>query len=253
MFWRAKKSYYDIYKEHQGLVSHKWTHYFFIYDLLLRRFREKGQPIKLIEIGVNNGGSLEIWKKYLPRNSEIHGIDIDEKCCALQFSKNIHFHLGNATDKKFIDKNFKDLDFDVILDDGSHICAEVKQTFDNMFPKLKPGGIYIVEDLHASYWQCYGGGFRKKESSIEFFKGLIDLLNIDYIEKRHNKKHDGIISQIQFFDSCCAITKYYQVKREPFYPVTTGDIYNVCAIPQEQKLTNYMTNVQTAHKLFGEV
>jgi ubiquinone/menaquinone biosynthesis C-methylase UbiE len=175
------KSYFEVYKGHTGFVSDKWIHYFSIYDLLFTHIIEAGKPITLLEIGVQNGDSLEIWKKYLPENSRIYGVDIDEKCGELKFSDNISFHLGNASDDDFMNRIFKNIDFDVILNDGSHLSKEVIKTFINMFPKIKPGGIYIVEDLHASYWKSYGGGFRQKKASIEFFKRLIDALNFDYI------------------------------------------------------------------------
>ena len=234
----AVKTYLEVFEGHNGFVSHKWIHYFFIYDRILSRFLDKGKPIRMLEIGVQNGGSLEIWKKYLPQNSDIHGIDIDEKCLELKFSDGISFHLGSATDNNFMEKTFGDIQFDVILDDGSHICNDVIQTFEYLFPKMKNGGCYIVEDMHTSYWKEYGGGVNNK-SSIEYFKKLIDSgINRDYIryslvdkiKKRfhrhneHNLEARKLIAQISFFDSICAIDKFYDVKEEPFKDVITGEI-----------------------------
>ncbi|GMO36043.1 MAG: class I SAM-dependent methyltransferase [Termitinemataceae bacterium] len=228
------ESYLDVYRKHDGKVSHKWIHTFPIYDRLFHGFRENGSPITILEIGVSNGGSLEIWEKYLPRNSQIHGIDINSKCCDLQFSKNINFHLGSAADNNFTDKEFNGIEFDIILDDGSHISKDVINTFVNMFPKIKAGGVYIVEDLHTSYWKNYGGEFLRKNSSIEFFKKLIDVTNYDYIKKGGKnkylhgkelsliKKYSDSISAISFFDSICAIEKFCQPKNIPFEAVISG-------------------------------
>jgi len=176
------KPYLELCREHEGYVSHKWGHYLFIYDILLDRFIRKEKPITLLEIGVQNGGSLEIWGKYLPKGSQIHGIDIDPKCTSLAFENNIHFHLGDASNQECVNTVFQGLEFDVILDDGSHINNDVIKTFTYLFPKLKNGGIYIIEDLHTSYWGNFGGGLRRKRSSIEYFKNLIDIINADYIK-----------------------------------------------------------------------
>jgi hypothetical protein len=249
----APKSYLDVYTEHHGLVSHKWIHYFFIYDRILRRFLEKKKPVRLLEIGVQNGGSLEIWKKYLPQGSEIHGVDIDEKCLNIPFSEGISFHLGNATDKDFFEKTFGDFQFDIIIDDGSHISKDVIQTFEYLFPKLQDGAVYIVEDVHCSYWKAFGGGLRNKKSSIEYFKRLIDSsINRDYIEtgffgkikKRIGKPKSKCnleivqaISQISFFDSICAIDKFYGMKTTSFKNVITGEIALVDKEPTELNIT----------------
>ncbi|MDR1696404.1 MAG: class I SAM-dependent methyltransferase [Endomicrobium sp.] len=244
------KNYCDIYKEHTGFVSDKWMHYFFIYDLLFYKFIAENKPVTLLEIGVQNGGSLEIWGKYLPDNSKIYGVDITPDCCKLKFGKNIRFHLGSASDPKFMNDVFKDINFDIILDDGSHICNDVVKTFKNMFPKLKNGGVYVVEDLHTSYWGYYGGGLFKKSSSVEFFKNLIDSLNSDYFKhgkrdmvrnffyKKHIKfleEYNRHIQSIQFFDSVCAIYKYNNLKTVPFQTVKTGEIENVAKMPNSKK------------------
>jgi cephalosporin hydroxylase len=236
-----------VYKEHTGFVSDKGIHYLYIYDLLFSHILETGKPITILEIGVQNGGSLEIWKKYFPENSRIHGIDINEKCRELKFSDNISFHLGSAADSDFMNQTFKDIEFDIILDDGSHICREVIKTFVNMFPKLKTGGIYVVEDIHTSYYRkSYGGGFRKNNTSIEFFKKLIEALNLDYIPKNKMlflsnkeivalKEYNKMIKQISFYNAVCAITKYNQLKTDMFQPVYTGEIEDVFEISPYRK------------------
>jgi cephalosporin hydroxylase len=248
----GSRSYLDVYKEHNGFVSHKWIHYFFIYDRIFKRFLEKAEPIKMLEIGVQNGGSLEIWKKYLPQGSIIHGVDIDKNCLQLKFSDGIFFHLGSATDSDFMEKTFSDTKFDVIIDDGSHICKDVIQTFEYLFPKMKAGGCYIVEDIHASYWKEYGGNLHGRKSSIEYFKRLIDYsINKDYIRynffdkiknrlfKRNIYDSEILknISQISFFDSICSIDKFYEPKEIPFKNVTTGEIALVDKEPMELNIT----------------
>lgn len=227
------EGYGQIFKNHEGLIAHKWIHYFAIYDRLFSPYRQKNRPLTMLEIGVGRGGSLEIWKKYLPEGSQIHGVDIDPKCSEIPFSGDIFFHLGSASDQNFMEKTFHDLEFDIILDDGSHLSSDVIKTFEIMFPKLKNGGIFIVEDLHASYWKSHGGGTRQKGTSIEYFKDFVEALNVDYIRPETNffgfsakdsgrQNYARMIESITFFDSICAITKFSSPKTGPFKWVITG-------------------------------
>jgi len=268
------ESYENIFLSHDGFVSNKWVHYFFIYDKLFYEYRKGNQPLTLLEIGVNRGGSLEIWKKYLPEGSMIHGVDINPKCKEINFSKNIFFHLGNAADRNFMEKTFKDIEFNVIIDDGSHICSEVIETFKIMFPKIKNGGLYVVEDLHTSYWKNYGGGIRKKGTSIEYFKNIVEALNADYIRKLSNLgtfakffsrdfrdkiKHilkinvdkiyfNGIeysktIESITFYSSICAIKKFSSPKNNPFISCVSGE-KNIDGVNYFKNEKDYIQNIK---------
>jgi len=269
------KNYYEIFREHKHFLCDKHIPYLFIYDRIFNEILIKNRPIKMLEIGVCNGGSLEIWKKYLPSGSEIHGVDINPNCAKLQFEENIHFHLGNATDKAFILDKFKDIEFDIILDDGSHKCKDVIKTFEILFPKLAWGGIYIVEDMQTSYWKQYGGGFLKNGSSIEYFKNLLDALNYDkilyddysnekqgviskiiknYINKtvlKKTKKHMDLIrkyqdqiSQISFFYQMALIQKFHSKKIEPFteLAVKAGNISEVAPAKSDIEINQEIIN-----------
>lgn len=221
------KRYEKVFKNHNGFLAHKWIHFFYIYDLLFAKYLERNEPVTFMEIGVAQGGSLEIWKKYLPENSLIYGVDINPNCNEIKFSENIFFHLGSASDRKFMEETFGDIEFDIILDDGSHICDDVIETFKIMFPRIKDGGSYIVEDLLTSYRKKYGGGIRKKGSSIEYFKGLVESVNFDYV-RRVNTDGYGLdysanIENITFYDSICAIKKYASPKTNPFKSVVSGE------------------------------
>jgi 23S rRNA U2552 (ribose-2'-O)-methylase RlmE/FtsJ len=270
--------YEEIFKNHKGFISHKWIHYFYIYDRLFSEYRNKNKPLTFMEIGVAMGGSLEIWKKYLPENSKIYGVDINPKCKEINFSENIFFHLGSASDRDFMEKTFGDIEFDIILDDGSHICSDVIETFKIMFPQIKDGGLYIVEDLHTSYDKEFGGGFRKKGSSIEYFKNCVDILNSDYIHpfsffkvfakcftsdfkdkvKRMLKRniviknsagidYSRIIESITFYDSICAIKRFSSPKNNPFKWIMSGDedVYGVSCFKNEQE------SIQSTRNIFG--
>lgn len=225
--------YFDIFKQHNNYVSDKWSHYLYIYDEILMPYIQANKPVNLLEIGVQNGGSLEIWSKYLPAGSMVYGIDINKKCEDLLFGDNIHFFLGDATDKSFLDKALKDLSFDIIVDDGSHINKDITKTFQHLFvEKLNAGGIYIAEDLHTSYWKSYGGALRKRDTCIEFFKNCIDSMNLPYITKINFlyskylnmfKSLNPYIKRVVFYDSVCAIEKFANQKTVDNFAIVTGN------------------------------
>jgi GT2 family glycosyltransferase len=222
-----------IFIEHEGYVSDKWEHYLSIYEAAFSRFIARGRPIRLLEIGVQNGGSLQVWAKYLPEDSTIVGIDIDPECVGLPMEANVSIRVGDASDPVALDHILGDAEFDVIIDDGSHRSEHVIATFDACFRRLSPGGLYIIEDLHCSYYSSHGGGFRLAGTSIEWLKGLVDALNADHFEGdaaaaldstglRRLHKLGSQIAQVTFFDSVVIVEKLVSRKRQPYRRIRTG-------------------------------
>ena len=171
----------SLFLEHAGNISDKLEHYLAIYEAELAPFRDAGRPISLLEIGVQNGGSLQIFAKYLPEGSNILGLDVDTACAKLSLGANIRVAIADASVPPSLEAALGDELFDLILDDGSHRSDQIITAVRTCFDHLKPGGLYIVEDLHASYWTSHGGGFQRSDSAIEHLKALVDALNIDHI------------------------------------------------------------------------
>ena len=74
------------------------------YDDLLRKYRDK--PVSLLEIGVYEGESLELWNEVFPNSTKIVGLDIDPSCQQFEKqSKRTYVEIGDATKKDFIDYN----------------------------------------------------------------------------------------------------------------------------------------------------
>jgi O-antigen biosynthesis protein len=222
-----------IFVEHEGYVSDKWEHYLPIYEATFSNFIARGQPIRLLEIGVQNGGSLQVWSKYLPQGSTIVGIDIDPACAGLPMEANISIRIGDATDPVALNHMLGDAEFDVIIDDGSHRSDQVIATFKACFKRLRPGGVYVIEDLHCSYDASHGGGFRRAGTSIEWLKGLVDTLNTDHFDGdaaaaldgaglQRMRKFGSRIAQITFFDSVAIVAKLASEKRQPYRRIRTG-------------------------------
>jgi hypothetical protein len=76
--------------------------------------------------------------------------------------------------------------FDIIVDDGSHRTNDVISSFLSYFSLLKPGGIFIAEDMHCAYWEAYGGGVLNERSCAAFFRRLMDTVNSDHFREADN-------------------------------------------------------------------
>lgn len=176
-----KPSLHQLYSEHYGKVSDKWSLYLSEYHRLLADYRSK--PIRLLEIGIQNGGSLEIWRKYFSNAQRLVGCDINPECEKLEYDdRRIVVVVGDAnadaTEAKIMGKAAGK--FDLIIDDGSHRSGDIIISFARYFPHLDDSGLYIVEDLHCSYWQSYEGGLAAPYSSVAFFKRLADITNHEH-------------------------------------------------------------------------
>jgi cephalosporin hydroxylase len=195
----------------------KWWHYFGIYDSLFdslaqqSRRNELPEPLRILEIGVWMGGSLQLWRKYFGKAAIIFGIDIDE-AAGRQGVHEAQVRIGSQTDPIFLKSVIDEMGgLDIVIDDGSHRSKDVITSLNAIFPYLSDGGFYIIEDLHTSYWPNFGGGFKRPSSSIEVLKSIIDMLNQPYFGKTANDKRlalpPGDIGSIQFYDSVVVIKK----------------------------------------------
>ena len=145
----------------------------------------KYRRIRLLEIGVGGydkpckgGHSLRMWKRYFPFG-RIYSIDIYDK--SILQERRIRIFQGSQADRGFLEKVTEETGtLDVIIDDGSHINEHVIETFRMLFPKLKDGGVYVIEDTQTSYWPDYGGDsgdLKNAGTLMNYFKSLVDGLN----------------------------------------------------------------------------
>lgn len=170
----------DLYLAHQGKVSDKWSLYLAEYDRLFHSYRER--PVRLLEIGVQNGGSLDVWSKYFSNAKVLIGCDINPDCAKLRYEDpRVSIVVGDANAEASW-QAVADLAgrLDVVIDDGSHVSGDIIESFLRYFPLLTSGGIYVAEDLHCSYWQQFEGGLFDPHSSISFFKALADVVNHEH-------------------------------------------------------------------------
>ena len=124
----------------------KWRHYFEIYDRHLAKFA--GEQAKLLEIGIYAGGSLDMWREYLGPGSELYGVDIDPYCT--RFDEATVF-IGDQADRAFWQRfRAETPPLDIVIDDGGHTVDQQRVTLEELLPHLRPGGVYICEDVHGN-------------------------------------------------------------------------------------------------------
>ncbi len=198
----------QIFETHQGNLLHKWDHYFDIYD---RHFKDYiGKEVVILEIGVSQGGSIDLWKAFFGDKLKYYGIDINPKCKQFE-SENVTIFIGSQEDRVFLE-NIKGQipDLDILIDDGGHTMRQQIVSFESLFPKIKLNGIYLCEDNHTSYWFNFGGGMKRKGTYIEYVKNLIDVMHLWYASKGtyiKNYRLKELLYAIHIYDSIVVIEK----------------------------------------------
>ena len=173
----------DFHGNAERRVIHKWKHYFPVYERHFAPFVSRS--VTLLEIGCGDGGSLQMWKRYLGPHAQIVGIDIEPRCAEFEDDQ-IAVRIGSQDDSAFLDRVVAEFGpLDIVIDDGSHVQAHVAASFAHLYAGMSKNGVYLVEDLHTAYWPDFGGGLGKPDTFIGIAKGLIDELNADHTRDGH--------------------------------------------------------------------
>lgn len=139
--------YFQKHKEGHGIW--KWEHYFDIYHRHFARFI--GQKVNVLEIGICSGGSLEMWRSYFGGKSYIYGVDIEEACKAYE-NDHVSVFIGDQADRAFWSTFRKSVEgIDILIDDGGHTPEQQQITLEEMLLYLRPGGVYLCEDVHGQF------------------------------------------------------------------------------------------------------
>lgn len=175
----------------------------------------KDKKLNILELGVASGASIKLWDMYF-KNANIVGIDIEYSILSdIELSNRCSIEIGSQDDEEFL-KNltYKHGEFDIIIDDASHLASKTIKSFELLFPLLKSGGIYVIEDLGIFYPASEKGNYFKDlegdYTTIDFLKDLLDMKNNDWFLK-FNKKETNIyydmIYSISFYPCICFIHK----------------------------------------------
>lgn len=170
------KTFWQLFNEHDGYESLKHNHYPEIYDEYFGPYRD--QEINFLEIGVRQGGSLEIFRKYFP-NANIYALEIDRDVIPgpIFKLKNTEVVIGDATNLETINQLMEKVDgkFDIILDDGSHLPEQQIATYNLLWRHLKSPGVYMVEDLVYNYNASW---YKKEHTFMDFMFKKIDQFHL---------------------------------------------------------------------------
>ncbi|EQD84822.1 demethylmacrocin O-methyltransferase [Saccharopolyspora erythraea NRRL 2338] len=149
----------------------------------------RDEPVRLLEIGIGGydvdgfgGGSLKMWKRYF-RRGLVHGLDIYDK--SFLDGTRIRTLRGDQNDPAYLTAIAEEMGpFDIVVDDGSHVGEHQLTSFHALFPHIRPGGFYVIEDLHTSYWPEYGGTDAPVRGSGTALGLLTQLLDGLHYEER---------------------------------------------------------------------
>ncbi|MEV1075241.1 class I SAM-dependent methyltransferase [Micromonospora parva] len=195
--------------------SDKWGHHTYP-----RRYEQhfgplRDQPLTILEIGVGGfgdqhrgGASLEVWRRYFPR-ALVYGLDIvdkshltDQRVTVLQGDQSSPTDLARVVEVMGRP--------DIVIDDGSHVSAHLLASFASLFPVLRHGGLYVMEDLQTSYWPTFGGRagtYDDPATSLGFLKTLVDGLHHEEIVGRTPAFTDPDIGGVHFYHNLAFVEK----------------------------------------------
>lgn len=208
--------------------SSAFHNYTTIYEKYLGPLQHKN--INFLEIGFAGGYSAHMWDEYFSnQQSKLYFIDINPDCFKYinDLTTRCTLNLVNQANAVELTQWLKLVgdEFDIIIDDGSHQMEHQITTFKTLFPRLKKGGIYIIEDLHTSYWRDYGsdGDCQNPQASpasaIRYLQNLVDDLNFTGARTENGNRSKNVqlvehlniyqesISSIHFYCSLCFIFK----------------------------------------------
>ena len=217
----------DLNKYDSDKISNQ---YLDTYDEIFDKFA--GEEVNVLELGINKGGSLLLWKDYFPKG-KIVGIDLElPKNWAEQ--DRVRVFQGNQSDLTFLDQVcnecFKE-GIDIIIDDASHIGELTKISFWHLFDNyLNKGGYYVIEDWGTGYYKDWPDGKAhklKNNSKSQFLRSLSSIIARQPWLKFRMKSHDygmvGFIKQLvdeQGAADVSRISKFGRAKRKSKFSKT---------------------------------
>lgn len=172
--------YFD--SHHEGPGIWKWRHYFEVYHRYFSKFI--GTDVRMVEIGIYSGGSLGMWKEYFGPKGRIYGVDIEEACRVYEDEVTRVF-IGDQADPSFWQEFLSEVPYvDAVVDDGGHRPDQQVGAFEALFPHVRPGGVYICEDVGGLHnpFVAYMNGlsrnlYRPAARGVSPFQSSVDAVH----------------------------------------------------------------------------
>ena len=168
-----------------------------------------------------------MWDYAFSGDVTIYGVDINPWAKTHE-STNVHILIGDQSNRTFWRTSGLPM-LDFILDDGGHTYEQQIVTFEALWEFLKPGGVYMCEDTHTSYWkQPYSGGLRAPHTFMEYMKRRVDYLNAAYFARDDDaaiaEHEDAVffrsqVKQMAFYDSVVVLEKH---GKQNYWPPTVS-------------------------------
>lgn len=226
----------------------KWEHYFEVYDRYFSKYRN--QEVNILEIGLWQGGSLQMWQHYFGPKARIFGIDIDPRCKTFE-EQNVQVFIGSQSDRVFLrDVRARLPKLDILIDDGGHSMKQQITTFEELFDQVKDDGIYLCEDVHTSYWPEYNGGYKRRGTFIEHSKNFVDWLNAYHSRQKGLKPNRFTTSAhaVHYYDSIVLIEKRLRLQKPYFEQRGSIGFENFADRPPRKTMLQKLRTFYESHR-----
>jgi hypothetical protein len=184
--------------------SIKWSNYYEIYENIFQKFVNK--KIKNVEIGIGDGGSLFMWRKFFGKKAKIIGIELNPEAKKLE-KYGFKIFNGDQSNPNFWKNFYKKIGkIDILIDDGGHTNLQQITTLMESLKNIKDGGMIVVEDTHTSFMKNSGFRNPSKYSFINFSRALIENIHRrnPMLKKEMNFFSEKIYS-LSFYDSIIVV------------------------------------------------
>ena len=169
--------------------------------------------VRIFEIGVGReGGSVSMWRKLYPEATIVvleHPTGIGERFTTSD--PRVVVVRGDQADAATLRECAEHGPFDLIVDDGSHFPEHQMLAFETLFAAVKPGGVFIIEDIETSYWpvghQLYGNYMTGETNVVESFKRIADRVNHEFTGHDYPAVAADVDS-VTFAQNCVIVTKH---------------------------------------------
>ena len=183
-------------RKNSKITAHGYAKF---YEDLFKPIKDK--HLKILELGSFYGNASAALFFYF-KNSLIHSADINPDMYKYKGSRLKNFFVDSSSRESII-KNIlnQDTEFNIVIEDASHMLKDQIISLFMLFPKIKKGGIFIIEEID----------FPEKKEDMRIGQNMPDLKTIlkkiqsnedfdtEYINKNEKEYFISNVSSISFF------------------------------------------------------